>query len=226
MALKSKLIRHSFIGLSGMAAILFIPAGSMRFWQGWAYLAVMLILGLGSGIYLYKRDPQLLERRLLTREKVGAQKIIRMFMVLVLFSTLLLCGLDYRFGWSRRFLRPVPVWLTVVSLAVAFVAYLFSLWVINVNRFAASVIQVETGQPVISTGVYRMVRHPYYAGSMVMWLFIPLALGSYVALPVGALLIPVFIFRLLNEEKILRVELPGYSEYCRGTRYRLIPYVW
>lgn len=209
-----------------MVAILFIPAGSVKFWQGWAYLAVMLILGLGSGIYLYKRDPQLVERRLLTRETVWEQKIIRKFMVLVLFSTLFLCGLDYRFGWSYRYLRPVPVWLTVVSLAVVFVAYLFSLWVINVNRFAASVIQVENGQPVISTGPYRMVRHPYYAGSMVLWLFTPLALGSYVALPVGAILIPVFIFRLLNEEKVLCGELPGYSDYCLGTRFRLVPFVW
>jgi protein-S-isoprenylcysteine O-methyltransferase Ste14 len=103
---------------------------------------------------------------------------------------------------------------------------LFIFWVINTNRFAASTIRVESGQTVISTGPYRWVRHPMYSGILVQWLFTPLALGSYTALPASALLAPVFVIRLLNEEKVLREELPGYSEYCLSTRYRLIPFVW
>ena len=99
-------------------------------------------------------------------------------------------------------------------------------WVLKVNSFASRTIRVEAGQSVISSGPYSMVRHPMYSGSVVMWLSIPLALGSYVAWPAFALLIPLYVFRLLNEEKVLRQELSGYPEYCLRTRYRLVPFVW
>jgi protein-S-isoprenylcysteine O-methyltransferase Ste14 len=103
---------------------------------------------------------------------------------------------------------------------------LLVVWVMKVNSFASRTIQVEAGQRVISTGPYRMVRHPLYSGSLVMWLATPLALGSYIAWPAFALLIPFYVFRLLNEEKVLRQELPGYPEYCLRTRFRLVPFVW
>ena len=226
MSLKSKLMRRAFIGLLSTPGILFISAGSLKFWQGWAFLALMLPLGVGAGIYFYRLDPKLLERRLLTREKVGAQKIIIKLVRALLVFSLCLSGLDYRFGWSRAFPGPVPLWLTVLSLAVVLGCYLLIIWVISVNRFAASVIQVEAGQAVVSTGPYRVVRHPMYLVASVMFLFIPLALGSYFALPAFALLIPLLVLRLLNEEKVLGRELPGYGEYCLRTRFRLIPLVW
>ncbi len=225
MSLKSRLFRRAFIGLLSTAAMLFISAGSLKFWQAWAYLALMLTLGVGSGIYVWKLDPKLLERRLLTREKVGEQKIIILVRVLLVFS-LCLSGLDCRFGWSRAFLGPVPLWLTVLSLAVVLGCWLLMVWVISVNRFAASVIQIEAGQAVVSTGPYRIVRHPMYFVMIVMFLFIPLALGSYFALPAFAVLIPLLVLRLLNEEKVLGRELPGYAEYCLRTRFHLIPFVW
>lgn len=209
-----------------MAALLFISAGSLKFWQAWAFLALELTLGVGSGIYFFKLDPKLLERRLLTREKVGAQKIIVLFVRAVLVVALCLSGLDWRCGWSRAFLGPVPLWLTVVSLAAVLGCWLLMIWVISVNRFAASVIQIEAGQAVVSTGPYRMVRHPMYSVAIVMFLFIPLALGSYFALPAFAVLIPLLVLRLLNEEKVLGRELPGYAEYCLHTHFRLIPFVW
>ncbi len=104
--------------------------------------------------------------------------------------------------------------------------YLGTMWVIDLNRYAARTIQVEEGQRVISSGPYRYVRHPLYAGGLLMWLATALALGSYVALPFFAQLVPVFVLRLLNEEKVLRRDLRGYAEYCQGTPYRLIPYIW
>ena len=226
MSLKSKLMRRAFIGLLSTPGILFISAGSLKFWQGWAFLALMLPLGVGAGIYFYRLDPKLLERRLLTREKVGAQKIIIKLVRALLVFSLCLSGLDYRFGWSRAFLGPVPLWLTLLSLAAVLGCYLLMIWVISVNRFAASVIQVEAGQAVVSTGPYRVVRHPMYLVASVMFLFLPLALGSYFALPAFAVLIPLLVLRLLNEEKVLGRELPGYAEYCLRTRFRLIPLVW
>ncbi len=189
-------------------------------------MALQLTLGVCSGIYFYKLDPKLLERRLLTRENVGEQKIIMILVRAVLVFSLCLSGLDWRFGWSRAFLGPVPLWLTVLSLAVVLGCWLLIIWVISVNRFAASVIQIEAGQAVISTGPYGIVRHPMYCVVIVMFFFIPLALGSYFALPAFAVFIPLLVLRLLNEEKVLGRELPGYAEYCLRTRFRLIPFIW
>jgi protein-S-isoprenylcysteine O-methyltransferase Ste14 len=118
------------------------------------------------------------------------------------------------------------LWLTVVSQSLALGGYLMTFWVMKANSFASRIIEVKTGQKVISSGPYRIVRHPMYLGAMVMFLFTPLALGSYWTLPAFALVIPVLVFRLLNEEKILSRELPGYSEYQLCTRFRLVPCVW
>lgn len=118
------------------------------------------------------------------------------------------------------------MWLRIVSLAMVLAGTLLTYWVMDVNRYAARTVQIEAGQRVVSTGPYRWVRHPMYSGIVVMMLFAPLALGSYIALPFFALTIPVMVVRLLNEEKMLREQLTGYVEYCGRTVYRLVPYVW
>lgn len=225
-SLKSNVVIRFSLGLILVAAMLFIPAGSLKFWQGWALMALAFIPGVLFFAYFYKHDPQLLERRMQFKEKVGAQNLIKAVGALIFFPSLLLPGLDYRLGWSRTFLRPVPLWLTLLSQALVFGGFLLISWVMKVNSFASRTIQVEAGQKVISSGPYRFVRHPMYFGLVVMFLFTPLALGSFFALPAFALLIPVIVFRLLNEEKILRQELPGYPVYCLRTRFRLVPYVW
>jgi protein-S-isoprenylcysteine O-methyltransferase Ste14 len=175
---------------------------------------------------LYKHDPKLIERRLQTKEKVSEQKRLVGLLKVLMVVAFSLPGLDYRFGWSRTYLGAVPQWLIVLSQALILGSLAFVLWVIKTNTFAASTIQVEAGQTVISTGPYSVVRHPMYLGGIVMLLATPLALGSYVSLSVFALVIPFYIFRLLNEEKVLRGDLVGYPEYCSRTRSRLIPFVW
>jgi len=220
------MVRFGFVGQLALAILLFLPAGTLKFWQGWAFIVVNLAATLLFCIYFYKHDPQLLERRLLTKEKIGAQKFIMLLLKLVSAIAYILCGFDFQFGWSRAWLAPVPWWLTLLALALYLVCYLLFIPVLNANRFAASVIQVEAGQTVAGTGPYRIVRHPMYSVSLGIWFCLPLALGSFVVLPVAALMVPILIFRLLNEEKFLRRELPGYSEYCQRTRYRLIPLVW
>lgn len=226
MTLGSKLILRLSIGLILVAALLFIPAGTLRFWQAWAFLALAFIPISLAFFYLYKHDPGLLARRLQTKEKVSEQKLLIRFSKPLFFLVFLLPGLDYRFGWSRIHLRAVPLWLMVLAQALFLCGFFIVFWVMNVNSFASRTIQVEPGQQVISTGPYRLVRHPLYSGSIVLWLSTPLGLGSFIALPAFALLVPFYIIRLLNEEKILRQELPGYPEYCLRTRFRLVPFVW
>jgi len=189
-------------------------------------MAVNLALMIYFCAYFYKRDPQLLARRLLRREKIGTQKFIMFLLKNVAVVAYLLCGLDNRFGWSRTHLAPVPWWLTSLALLLYAGSYLLLIPVCNANRFTATVIQVESGQTVIDRGPYRLLRHPMYSVSLLIWLWMPLALGSFVALPVAAFIFPVLVLRLLNEEKILRRDLPGYAEYCQRTPWRLIPWVW
>ena len=226
MSLGSRLILRIVIGMFVIAMMLFLPAGTLRFWQGWAYLAVWFIPGLIFCLYFYKRDPALVERRLDSKEKEKEQKVVMGVVYVVFPLAYLIPGLDFRFGWSYRRTGPVPLWLEVASLAIVLASYLMTIWVMDVNRYAARTIRVETGQKVVSTGPYKWVRHPMYFGVLLMMLFTPLALGSYVALPIFALVLPALVFRLVNEEKVLRRDLPGYEEYCGGTRYRLIPYLW
>lgn len=221
-----RLVRRSFVGLLLLAVLVLGAAGTLKFWQGWAFLAVTFVAPLGFGLYFYRHDPQLLARRMLTKEKVGAQKVVMLLWKLLSVPAYLLAGLDHRFGWSRQFLVPVPGWLTVLALLVLPAGYLLFYWVMKANRFAASIIQVESGQTVIDTGPYQLVRHPMYLGFLILWLAAPLALGSFIAVPVFALALPILAFRLLNEEKFLHCELPGYAEYCRRTPRRLIPFVW
>jgi protein-S-isoprenylcysteine O-methyltransferase Ste14 len=222
MNLGSRIVLRFTIGLILVGALSFIPAGSLRYWQAWSYLALFFIPGVSVSLYLWKRDPQLIERRLQSKEKVSEQRLLMRMLKPVFVAAFLLPGLDYRLGWSRRYPGGVPLWLVVAFLG----GLLLVFWVMKVNSFASRTIQVEAEQKVISSGPYRIVRHPMYLGSLVMWLATPLALGSYFALPAFALLIPFYVFRLLNEEKVLRRELPGYSEYCDVTPSRLVPFVW
>ena len=120
----------------------------------------------------------------------------------------------------------MPLWLTLLAQVLILAGLLFVFWVLKVNSFASRTIKVEVGQSVISSGPYRMVRHHMYSGSVMMWVFLPLALGSYFAWPAFVILSFFYVFRPLNEERVLLKELPGYSEYCVRTRYRLVPFLW
>jgi protein-S-isoprenylcysteine O-methyltransferase Ste14 len=215
------------IALIVTAAILFLPAGTLNFWQGWAVLAAYLVPANLIFLYFLKTDPQVIERRMERKEPVREQKLLMKWFKLFFLVAALIPGFDRRWSWSRRLFNGTPLWLSLLSLALIPAAFLFVFWVVKVNRFAARTIRVEKEQTVISNGPYRWVRHPMYSGSVVLFIVTPLALGSYVALPLFALLlIPLFVIRLLNEEKVLRKELPGYAEYCNRTRYRLVPFVW
>lgn len=226
MALKSQFLIRMFLAVIVLPAALFGCAGSVKFWQGWAWLAVFFIPFLAFMSYLYRHAPKLLKRRMRMKETIREQKFYQIAGPLMFPACFVLSGLDYRFGWSRAVLWPVPVWLTLLSDAWVLGGVLLIVWVMRVNSFAARTIQVEAGQPVVSSGPYSFVRHPMYLGGAMMSLRNPLALASWIALPVSALLILILVLRLLGEERFLRRELPGYSEYCLRTRFRLVPLIW
>ncbi|HXY00972.1 MAG TPA: isoprenylcysteine carboxylmethyltransferase family protein [Candidatus Limnocylindrales bacterium] len=226
MSLELRFALQFAVGFLSFILILFLPAGTLRYWEGWALLAVWFTPYFFFFLYYLKRDPELLKRRMLHKEKVKEQQVLMKALYAIFFLGYLIPGFDFRFGWSRRWAGPEPLWLNIVALGIILAAALIILWVMNVNRFAARTIQVEAGQKVITTGPYKWVRHPMYLGMCMSLPVVPLALGSYVAFPVFALFVPLIVLRLLNEEKVLRQDLPGYTEYCEETRHRLVPYVW
>jgi protein-S-isoprenylcysteine O-methyltransferase Ste14 len=206
------------------AAILFVPAGSLRFWQGWLFAFVFVAGTAAISVYFLKHDPKLVERRMragpLAEQRV-AQKIIMTITLIGFVLMLALPGLDHRWHWSQ-----VPRWLVLVAntgVALSFIIFFIAL---KQNSYAASTIRVEADQPVVSTGLYAIVRHPMYSGAVLLLALTPLALGSYWTMLIVLPLFPVLIWRLLDEEYFLKQNLPGYTEYCRVTRFRLIPGVW
>jgi protein-S-isoprenylcysteine O-methyltransferase Ste14 len=206
----------AFIGL-----FLFLPAGSFRYWEGWVYSFALSVPMVITVSYLMLKDPALLERRMRFKEKEEKQKMIVKLFRLPFLLGFLIPGFDHRFGWSE-----VPVVLVVISNIMVFLGYFWVFLVFRENSYTSRIVEVEKDQKVISTGPYAWIRHPMYTGTILMFLFTPMALGSWWALIVFGFLPPILIVRLLNEEKVLHKELQGYGEYCQKTRYRLIPYVW
>ena len=204
-----------------MGLMLFLPAGSLHYWQAWIYFGVLFIPMSFMVYYFLKKDPELLERRMRMREKEEKQKTIIKFAYIFFFIGFIIPGLDHRYHWSN-----VPVLLVIAANAIVLSGYIFIFFVLRENSYASRIIEVEKGQKVISTGPYAIVRHPMYLGVLLMLLFTPLALGSYWALIFFLPLFPLIVFRLLNEEEVLLRELPGYEEYCQKTRYRLFPFIW
>ncbi len=199
----------------------FAPAGSLSYWNGWLFLAVLFLPMTIVLFFLLTKHRALLEKRLELREKEKAQKIYVILSLLWCVVTLALPGLDYRFGWSA-----VPLWLVVVAALIMLGGYILFITAMLQNSFASRIIEIQKGQQLIDTGLYGTVRHPMYMASLVLYLPIPIVLGSFYGLVPLLLLPPLLVYRLLNEEKVLRKGLPGYEEYTGRVRYRLVPGIW
>ncbi|MFY9153198.1 MAG: isoprenylcysteine carboxylmethyltransferase family protein [Prolixibacteraceae bacterium] len=214
--LKVVLIYPVFIVL-----FLFLPAGSFRYWEAWLYAVVLFIPMVTTITYLAKNDPDLLERRMRLKEKEEKQKLIVRFFRLPFLLGFIIPGFDFRYNWSE-----VPTVIVLIANLLVLLGYLFVLLVFRKNTYTSRIVEVEKDQKVITTGPYAIIRHPMYAGSILLFLATPLALGSWWAFLMFGLLPVVLIFRILDEERVLKKDLPGYQEYCQKVRYRLIPFIW
>ena len=224
----NNLIVKSFSGLVFLdlclALALFVSAGSLAFWQAWAFLAVWTICVVFITAYLFKYDQKLLASRTQagpTSETQKAQQVIQAFASLFFIGLFIVPGLDFRFHWSA-----VPAILSWVSNGFVVLGFFIVFLTFKENSYTSAVIEVAKAQKVITTGPYRLVRHPMYAGAILLLLFAPLALGSWVALPFPLPLILVVAIRSVEEEKFLRANLAGYADYCQKVRYRLAPTIW
>ena len=208
-------------GLLLVALLLFLPAGTIRYPGGLLFLCLLFVPMLLLGILMLARARDLLAKRLDVKEKQGTQKGVVAVMGLVFLSGFILAGLDFRFGWSK-----VPLPVVIVASVLFLVGYALYAEVMRENAYLSRTIKVEEGQTVISTGLYAVVRHPMYTASTVMFLALPLILGSWYALIPFALYPVIMVVRIHGEEKLLTAELAGYEEYTRKVRYRLIPFIW
>jgi len=201
--------------------LLILPAGTWLYWEAYLYFGILILMMIFFLPYFLKNDPTFLKRRLQFVEKDKQQKILQLFVLIFYIGVFPLCALDKRYGWSS-----IPlVWIIIADLIVM-VGYLIIFTVFKQNSYASRIIQVEKGQTLITTGLYGIVRHPMYFGALMMYLATPIALNSYWGL-LPMISLPVYIvLRLLNEEKLLKKDLPGYSAYCEKVRYHLIPYIW
>lgn len=204
--------------------LLFIPAWSLRYWQAWVYLSIFTGASVLTTLYLMRNDPGLLQRRMKsgpTAEKRPAQKLITSFTSIGYVALLAVSALDHRFGWSA-----VPIDGVVIGDILVALGFYFIFLVYRENTFTSATVEVVEQQRVISTGPYAIVRHPMYASGSLYLVGTPLALGSYWGLLALAAMLPFLLWRLVDEERFLAKNLPGYTDYQARVRYRLLPFVW
>ena len=207
-----------------MALLLFVPAGTVRYWQAWVYLVVFTSASLLVTLDLMRRDPELLRRRMRggpTAERRPAQKLIMLGASVGFIALLVVPALDRRFAWSS-----VPLPAVALGHLLVAIGFYFIFLVYRANSFTSATIEVASGQQVVTTGPYAVVRHPMYAGGLLYLLGTPLALGSCWGFAPLAAMMPFLIWRLIDEERLLERDLPGYAQYRRTVRHRLVPFVW
>ena len=209
------------LGVLIIGALLFIPANSFEYWNGWLFMGLLFVPMFIAGIVLMFKNPELLRKRLNAKEKENEQKLVLLFSGLMFFIGFIISGLNYRYKWIE-----ISNVVIVISSFLFVVAYILYAEVLRENTYLSRTIEVQDNQKVIDTGLYGIVRHPMYLVTIVLFLSMPLILGSFISFVIF-LIYPFIIFkRISNEEKVLEKELKGYKEYKKKVKYRLIPFVW
>lgn len=224
MKIAVQTLASALFGLAFFAALLFWPAGTLDYWQAWVFIAVFMVSTMVPSLYLAVKDPAALQRRMKAgpmAESRVAQKLIITATIAAVIAVLVVSALDHRFGWSN-----VPTPIVIVGDILVAVGLGIAQLVVIQNSYAAATITVEADQKVVDTGLYGLVRHPMYVGTLIMMIGTPLALDSYWGLAAIVLALPVLAARITDEEQMLREELDGYDEYTHKVHYRLVPGVW
>jgi protein-S-isoprenylcysteine O-methyltransferase Ste14 len=214
----------SVFGLIVLSAVVFLPAGTLNYWQAWVFIATFMVATIFPSIYIARTNPAALQRRMHGGPRAEARTIQKILITgawVGLFALLVISAYDHRMGWSS-----VPAWVCLLGDVLLATGLGIAMLVVIQNGYAAATVTVETGQTVVSGGVYTFVRHPMYVGNMIMMVGVPLALGSYWGLVFVVPGVVALMLRILDEEKLLTHELAGYREYTQRVRYRLVPYVW
>jgi len=221
MKLLMNALTKFFCGLLLVGLLIFLPAGTLAFTNGWLLVGLLFGPMLIAGFVMFFRSPAFLAKRLDAKEKQATQKGVVALSGLMFIAGFVVAGLDFRFGWSQ-----MPLAVTVTAAVLFLIAYALYAEVMRENAYLSRTIKVEEGQKVVDTGLYGIVRHPMYMATILLFLMIPLVLGSWYALIVFAFYPAIIIVRLKDEEALLTRELPGYAQYKQKVKYRIIPFVW
>ena len=208
-------------GILMVGLLLFLPAGTLCYPGGWRFCALLFIPMLILGIVLFLKSPDLLKKRLAHKEKEDAQKKVIGLSLLMFVGGFVAAGLDFRFGWSE-----MPQWMTTAASGVLLLSYGLYAEVMRENAYLSRTVEIQEGQKVIDTGLYGIVRHPMYMASTLLFLSIPLVLGSWYGFAIFCIYPFLMVGRIKNEESVLEAGLPGYTKYKTKVRYRMIPFIW
>ena len=209
------------LGVIALGILIFVPAGSLRFWQGWLLMGILFVPMFVAGLVMMAKNPELLRKRLNAKEKEDEQKTVVALSGLLFIAALVIAGLNWRFGWCV-----LPDWAVWVAAVVFVASYLLYAEVLRENTFLSRTIEVQENQKVIDTGLYGVVRHPMYMATTILFLAMPLVLASPISFLIMLGYIPVIVKRIRNEETVLEEGLEGYKEYKQKVKYRIIPLIW
>ena len=213
-------IAKFLLGVVLVGALVFIPGG-FGYTQGWIFMAILFLPMFAAGLVMLKKSPELLQKRLSAKEEQGEQQLVVKLSGLMFLVGFILAGLDHRFGWL-----PLPMWLSIAAAVLFLLAYVLYAEVLRENAYLSRTIEVQEGQKVVSTGLYGVVRHPMYMATLLLFLSMPIVLGSLISFVIFLAYPAIIIKRLKNEEEVLTEGLEGYAEYKEKVKYRLIPFIW
>ena len=209
------------LGVLMIGLLLFIPANTITYWNGWLFMGLLFIPMFIAGIFMMVKSPKLLRKRLNAKEKENEQKEVILYSGLMFLSGFIIAGLNYRYNWII-----VPNYVVIISSVLFLIAYILYAEVLRENAYLSRTIEVQENQKVVDTGLYGIVRHPMYAVTILLFLSMPLILGSVISFVIF-LIYPVIISkRIKNEEEVLEKELDGYQEYKKKVKYKMIPFIW
>ena len=221
----SKLFTQAIIkflsGLLIVGLLLFLPAGTLVWWQAWLLMGILFVPMFIAGLIMMKRSPDLLRKRLDVKERENEQKTVIILSGIMFLAAFIVAGLNFRFGWIV-----LPAWVSWVSAVIFLLAYTLYAEVLRENVWLSRTVEVQENQKVVDTGLYGIVRHPMYMTTLFLFLAMPLVLGCVISFVIMLLYIPIIAKRIRNEEHVLEAGLEGYAEYMQRIRYKVIPFVW